>query len=204
MISLINCILLFLIISCSRSESIVVAEDPQPESPPFWSFFTIEGIDSDKDGVRDDVEIWINEQTQDYNFNQALKQKARTELESMKIIDSINAQLNLEKLVKDSHCNLFVLMHTFPEELSKNPSVSYRLIKKILNNPWRRNRYNAVGELIPKQYLLITAKYPIEEFTSCEFPIKDFKNLLLKHRKRYEKKTSMVEAIDTYILENKL
>ncbi len=193
-----------LLFACSRHEAIVVAEDPQPDSPSWWSFFTVDGVDSDKDGVRDDVEIWINEQTQDYNYNQALKQLARTDLESLKITDSLNAQLNLQKLVKDGHCKMFILMNTYPDELKKNPSLSYKLRKMILNNPWRRNRYNEVGKLIPKQFLLVTAKYPAEEFTSCEFQVKGFESLLLRHRKESENNSALVEAIDKFLLENKL
>lgn len=50
-------------------KSVTVAGDPEPPSPPFWYYFTLEGLDSDKDGVRDDVEIWINNYTKEYHYN---------------------------------------------------------------------------------------------------------------------------------------
>jgi head-tail adaptor len=39
---------------------------------------TLLGIDSDKDGVRDDVQIWINQQySKSSNINNALRQQAK-------------------------------------------------------------------------------------------------------------------------------
>lgn len=55
-------------------------EDPVPRHPGEEGNKTLLGIDSDNDGVRDDVEIWINERFSNtptldlYNYRMALKQ----------------------------------------------------------------------------------------------------------------------------------
>lgn len=73
-------LLLFLTVFASAvSESKSIDNDPEPPSPEFWHFFNVEGLDSDNDGVRDDVEIWINNYTQEYHYNFALKQYARVQ-----------------------------------------------------------------------------------------------------------------------------
>ncbi|MBI2521193.1 MAG: hypothetical protein HYV97_12270 [Bdellovibrio sp.] len=54
--------------------------DPEPVWPGSKNHDTLEGIDSDNDGIRDDVEIWINEEHKDRNSRLALKQYAKAEI----------------------------------------------------------------------------------------------------------------------------
>ena len=65
-------------------------EDPEPRHPGEAGKKTLLGIDSDNDGVRDDVEIWINEKfsnTPDrdmFNYRMAFKQFASAKLNALK------------------------------------------------------------------------------------------------------------------------
>ncbi len=54
--------------------------DPEPVWPGSKNDDTLEGIDADHDGLRDDVEIWINEEMKDRNTRLAYKQYAKASL----------------------------------------------------------------------------------------------------------------------------
>lgn len=75
-------------------------DDPEPKHPGELGKKTLLGIDSDVDGVRDDVEIWINNSTSntpgiDYKIiRESLKEIARELQESLKYKE--NANLTLE------------------------------------------------------------------------------------------------------------
>lgn len=66
-----------------RSDYYCQTDDPEPKHPGENGNKTLLGVDSDADGVRDDVEIWINQNTSNtpnkdmYNQRMALKQVAR-------------------------------------------------------------------------------------------------------------------------------
>jgi hypothetical protein len=62
-----------------KTQQIIVDGDPQPPHPGEAGKETLLGIDSDNDGVRDDIEIWINEKLAGKpNSIKALKQAAKT------------------------------------------------------------------------------------------------------------------------------
>jgi hypothetical protein len=46
---------------------------------------TVLGIDSNKNGIRDDVEIWINRTALDYNERMAMRQYARAQQERLRV-----------------------------------------------------------------------------------------------------------------------
>ncbi len=75
----------------TNSEYYCMTDDEEPKDPGELGKKNLLGIDSDMDGVRDDVEIWINNSTSNspskymYNVRMALKQIARNLQESLKI-----------------------------------------------------------------------------------------------------------------------
>ncbi|PIR33797.1 MAG: hypothetical protein COV37_14910, partial [Bdellovibrio sp. CG11_big_fil_rev_8_21_14_0_20_39_38] len=80
------------LISCNQSgtSTRVVDGDPEPPAPSgpkdAWINWTeVEGVDRDQDGVRDDVEIWINNHGQDEYIRKALKQKWKAQVEFIKL-----------------------------------------------------------------------------------------------------------------------
>lgn len=63
-----------------KTQQIVIDGDPQPPHPGEAGKETLLGIDSDNDGVRDDVEIWINEAYAGKRYTiKALKMMARAQ-----------------------------------------------------------------------------------------------------------------------------
>lgn len=67
---------------------IIVDGDPQPPHPGEAGKKTLQGIDSDNDGLRDDVEIWINESYQDKNLREIIKKQAKIEIQMMLAYDN--------------------------------------------------------------------------------------------------------------------
>lgn len=65
-------------------------EDPEPKHPGELGKKTLLGVDSDRDGVRDDVEIWINERFSNtpekdmFNYRQVFKQFAISKMKILK------------------------------------------------------------------------------------------------------------------------
>jgi hypothetical protein len=68
-------------------------EDPEPAHPGELGKKTLLGVDSDRDGVRDDVEIWINERFSNssdkdmFNYRMAFKQMAAAKTKIFKFKD---------------------------------------------------------------------------------------------------------------------
>lgn len=193
---------LFVLCSCQR-ENPVVHGDPQPDPPPFWAFFTVDGVDADNDGIRDDVEIWINETAKGYNLNKALKQVARGQLSYRMIDNSLTADLYLHQVNRDQHCLSFIYMHEYPKERKRNPFLSIDLSREILNNPWRDSAFNVISKFRTLDYQELTPRNPVEFFTSCDFEIANFRELLLKHRAFYSRNDSIVRAVDDYLQREK-
>lgn len=92
-------------ITVTDSDYYCQTEDPEPPHPGELGKATLLGVDVDRDGVRDDVEIWINDRfsntpTKDmYNYRMAFKQYASANL---KMLRSIRDRTVILKLVKES------------------------------------------------------------------------------------------------------
>jgi hypothetical protein len=54
-----------------------IKEPPMPNM--LLNYFNAEGIDTDKNGIRDDIDIWINRTGENYNERMALRQAAHSE-----------------------------------------------------------------------------------------------------------------------------
>ena len=74
----------------SESDYYCQTEDPEPPHPGEAGKATLLGVDSDQDGVRDDVEIWINDTYSNapdkdmYNYRMGLKAYAKAASDKMK------------------------------------------------------------------------------------------------------------------------
>lgn len=187
-------VLWLLLLPCSLKSS-TVAGDSEPPSPPFWYYFTIEGLDSDQDGVRDDVEIWINNYTQEYHYNRALKQYARVQLKVFGIVDYANAQIHLEQDRKAGYCLTFVKVTLHWDEIGRNAVSEVLLLNKILNNYWRRRQFNKMGSLIPRGTWTSDFKKENEQFMSCEFKLLNPEKLMRSYMKRRSRNTKLIESI---------
>ena len=85
----------------SGSDYYCQSDDPEPKHPGEMGKKTLMGIDSDSDGVRDDIEIWINNTTSNlknrdmYNLRVALKRIAIKIQKNMASKDSPAESLRL-------------------------------------------------------------------------------------------------------------
>ncbi len=88
------------------SGPIVVFGDPQPPHPGEAGKQTLLGIDSDNDGVRDDIEIWINERFEgNENLIKGMKQQARDYQNALKVVDDKEASIAAtHEIFRTSHC----------------------------------------------------------------------------------------------------
>lgn len=121
---------ILLVVQCYANNTI----DIKPSPPPFWEILTLNGVDSDEDGVRDDVEIWIDETFEDPNLRMALKRLANS---YKRLNDSVN---NKEKfLLEKARYNLRTFCWDFVSlNLSTHPPViTLKLHEKMLNSPLR-------------------------------------------------------------------
>ena len=86
-------------------------EDPEPAHPGELGKKTLLGVDSDRDGVRDDVEIWINEKFSNtpnkdmFNYRMAYKQIALSELKAYKFKgDKAKAMQAMREVFESQKC----------------------------------------------------------------------------------------------------
>ncbi len=109
--------LLLILLSCEKvpeipsniPESILEVPDPGPENNK-----TLAGIDSDKDGIRDDVQRWINAHYHKKpNLQKALKQFARSrQIELLSAHDKEKSIKATHKVVHDIDCIYYLIPQT--------------------------------------------------------------------------------------------
>jgi len=73
----------------------------------------LDGVDANHDGVRDDIEIWINRTTEDQYVRWAMKDNYKKNIEAYKTIELNSAELEVHKGMAEysdsSYCLLFML-----------------------------------------------------------------------------------------------
>lgn len=112
-------------------------ESTEPEMPSHYlNHFTLTGIDSNDNGVRDDVDIWINRVGKTYNERMALREKAKTLNKLLIACDNNDpkAVRDLEnKSTGDTGCITFVFLRT--PGIEEEGEILY----KIIQNNNKRN-----------------------------------------------------------------
>lgn len=94
-------LILAFLCSCSN-EPRVIDGDPEPPMPGFFERnFTWHGVDADKDGVIDDVEIWINNNIEDSNLRKAYKQYTMDMMIALSNVE--NKTVSIEKTLEMSN-----------------------------------------------------------------------------------------------------
>jgi hypothetical protein len=124
--------------AASLQKNTLDPEEPrEPEMPSHYlNHFTLTGIDSNDNGVRDDIDIWINRVGKTYNERMALREKARTLNKLLIACDNNdpNAVRDLEnKSTGDMHCITFMFLRTPGKELE------WEILTNIVFNNNRRN-----------------------------------------------------------------
>jgi hypothetical protein len=145
---------------------------------------TIMGIDANKDGVRDDIEIYINRTYEKANVRRALKQYVVGKYAVLRLAEDVDSSLALKTVERSSailDCLSFVL-----------PDYDFEMISKvndlIFNTKDREEKFNysygkiGVGQLVGKSH-----EHNYEEWNRyCEFEIEDYENTRVNFLKIFD------------------
>lgn len=188
--------LLMILISCSDKESQYIdGDDLIPSTPPFWEYFTVNGVDEDKDGVRDDFELLVNEEIDDENLRKALKQYARTRQGGITRSSTEEALKNVKEKTDASLCvNLF----------ANTSEKAHRIIEiksKYLNNWWRSHAYNeAARKYLPSGVYGPESSMTLDRLKACDFKVTGAKKILQeKYGDEINKNEVLKQQVDEYL-----
>jgi hypothetical protein len=96
-------------------------EPSEPEMPSHYlNHFTLTGIDSNDNGVRDDVDIWINRVGKTYNERMALRENAKSLTKQMIACDNNDSESVsslVQKISRERDCISFVILSKTGEEI---------------------------------------------------------------------------------------
>lgn len=159
-----------LIVKASDILPTVDGDDLIPPKPnQAVSDSTLLGIDLDEDGVRDDVELWINKTISNVNQRKALKQKARKMQENIAVVNDKQASIRASVKSLDASGCLRAVMNDDIEaasDLRKSMEVEFYNTKERLIAEDREN-VNFSGSGI-EVYSFKTSE---EKRALCEFNI---------------------------------
>ena len=159
----------------------VIDDDPEPKWPGSDGEKTLEGIDADNDGLRDDVEIWINETIKDRNERMAIKQYARDQIKFMmgynkskeEVIKLHNQRMNSRECY-----NFFWFLSSDPLK-EEDHWYSQIVNSKIFNTKERLERHTEVSDILGSYSY--GANYDTYlRGKNCEFKIEDLSRYLEK------------------------
>jgi hypothetical protein len=125
---------------------------------------TLLGIDSDKDGIRDDIQLWIDSKSTSPKINLALRQYAKAITATFINKDDKNLSIlaTLEALrANDCHGNLQLASGTSPQDIRKLHS---ELNAQFLNT---RERIKANFQIEDNFHGQLIGEVPAE--TACDF-----------------------------------
>ena len=95
-------LLLFFLVSCNTFVDPATGDRVWIKDVEEDTTDTIEGIDSDKDGVRDDVQKWIDLNIKDYNLNMGMKQYVKYKTQGMLMASDKTASRKAQNAALDA------------------------------------------------------------------------------------------------------
>lgn len=144
-------------------------EPSEPEMPSHYlNHFTLTGIDSNDNGVRDDVDIWINRVGKTYNERMALREKARTSNQLLIACNNNDLELvkKLEnKATRDTICISFILLS----------SPGYELTWEVMNKLILNNNNRTCKSFYKNNSFVSSFNFSRESRDNCNFKIRDLK-----------------------------
>ena len=168
------------LIGCDQSshQKVIDGDDVIPPSPSIWSYFTVEGVDSDNDGVRDDFELYVNENYSSPNLRRALKYEAKITGQFMRT----PLKFEITELFKELH-NAFICI----DAVSRGEKIEIiEVHDQYLNNPWRRKRFNEQGKHASSGVYSLGNTSIMNSLSYCNFELVDLPNYLKKFFKDYK------------------
>lgn len=165
----------------------VVDGDLEPPMPNFFERnFSALGIDSDNDGVIDDVEIWINDNIKDENLRKASKQFAKDYIEGLKYVDDpIKSNEWVHKAMTSIDCMEFFSSLVY-ETGHKATEKRYKFKGKMfpLLNFKRRSLRNKMDEHFSGSIVSSSMKSK-DYWKNCRFEVVNLDYYLELSKKRY-------------------
>ncbi len=174
-------LLLIFLFACKgkNRHKIVDGDDLVPQEPTFISYFSVQGEDKDNDGIRDDVENWINDNFDTYNLRMAVKQNARAYFNLINSKDSYQAYESNLKVFEAHDCLMFVAIE-FANEKKIYESAGL-LYSKVGNSFWRKRFISQKLNLIPKDRSYSSSPDRYKWYRGCQFKIQNERLIIKKH-----------------------
>ena len=136
-----NILILFFLVSCNTFVDPATGDRVWIKDVEEDSTDTIEGIDSDKDGVRDDVQKWIDLNIKDYNLNKGMKQYVKYKTQGMLVASDKMASRKAQNAALDAISCQITIGHDFIKiyNLAKE-------VKVVAINTKKRLKANGLSE----------------------------------------------------------
>lgn len=145
-------------------------EDDNPKDPGEIGTKTLLGVDSNANGIRDDVEIWINNFTTNtpnknmYNVRMALRQIAKNVQQNVKMKDNRNKSIEIGRnIMNDFRCLEDLTTPEVYEELSGDLQIElYNTMERL--NVWAKLQGNLSGQSFKVE--------DVKKRSTCAFKLK--------------------------------
>ncbi len=141
---------------------------------------TIAGIDQNKNGVRDDVEYYLNAKYKDKPFQKAMFIKAASTMQKIITLpsDDIAQHQKLDKQLLNLYtCRDYILYRMDDESLEKELKDKIIFKGKVLNTKKRLRAYITHKQLLPFSFTELSNEELKKDKTSCVNQYNKYKNL---------------------------
>lgn len=151
-------------------------QNPLPPDPGEEGKKTLAGIDSDRDGVRDDVQIWIyNQYPNSEKRRAALRQVAVDSQEAILTFTDKEKSIEVSrKKLRSYDCFLYVFQAQTQEELVEVGNRLQRLKAKILNTRERSDAYVRADQNFSGQVFRLLPNGDLKN--ACRFDLERLQN----------------------------
>jgi hypothetical protein len=165
-----------------KGEQKKIDDDPEPSMPDMKkNEETVAGIDADNDGIRDDVEIWINRNFKTANERRAFKQYANVQMQW--IIKKQNGgtdedMRNMHQPLRDAMgCNSFVTK-TFGDIKFNEMRTIEELLRQLVIDTELRARVSIQADIASRGGGATSELAFYDEYKLCNFKVDSLDDLV--------------------------
>ncbi len=147
--------------------------ETEPKIPNnFENNQSILGIDSNKNGIRDDIDIWINRIGLDYNERMAMRQYARAKQFWLKICS--NKLINDVMKAEDNLANSSTCLNALSDYQHKKNRYTEKLLDELTLNIGKRD----CGDFYKKNSSVVTIVNGGDPHLNCSFKIENLDHVI--------------------------
>jgi hypothetical protein len=165
-------------------------DDPEPAMPDLKkNEETVAGIDADNDGIRDDVEIWINRNFKTANERRAFKQYAGVQMQW--IIKKQNGgsdeeMRNMHQPLSESMDCIIYVLKGFEGDSLKGIHLLRDIIRQLIINTDMRVKMDLKADIASRGGGATDfGKKMFERFEFCKFHVENQSELTIFYKQRY-------------------